>query len=123
MKHLNKLIVNNSEKIAQKFLSKNGYYILECNFRNRSGEIDIICSKGNTIIIVEVKSRYSSQYGTPKESVTFSKQKSTINVTKFYLSYKNIYNKNIRFDVIEVCMNYKDNSYVINHIKDAFRLK
>ncbi|NME81762.1 YraN family protein [Clostridium sp. SM-530-WT-3G] len=122
MKHFNKLVGNNSEKIAQKFLLKNGYNILDCNFRNRSGEIDIICSKNDTIIIIEVKSRYSYQYGPPKESVNYSKQKSIINVTKFYLLYKNIYNMNIRFDVIEVYMNYKDDSYIINHIKDAFRI-
>lgn len=122
MKHFNKLVGNNSEKIAQKFLLENGYHILDCNFRNRSGEIDIICSKNNLIIIIEVKSRYSYQYGTPKESINYSKQKSIINVTKFYLLSKNIHNLNIRFDVIEVYMNYKDNSYIINHIKDAFRL-
>lgn len=122
MKKLNKSIGNNSEKIAQIFLSENGYQILDCNFRNRSGEIDIICSKSNLIIIVEVKSRFSSKYGEAKESVNYLKQKSIINVTKFYLLYKHIYNVNIRFDVIEVYLNYKNNSYTINHIKDAFRL-
>ncbi|HCW53341.1 MAG TPA: YraN family protein [Clostridium sp.] len=122
MNHFNKLVGNNSEKIAQNFLLKNGYQILDCNFRNRSGEIDIICLKNNIIIVIEVKSRYSYQYGTPKESVNYSKQKSIINVTKFYLLYKNIHNANIRFDVIEVYMNYKDDSYIINHIKDAFRI-
>lgn len=122
MKHLNKSIGTNYEKIAQNFLLRNEYHILDCNFRSHSGEIDIICKKNNIIIIVEVKSRYSSQYGTPKESVNYSKQKSIINTTNFYLLYKNINNTNIRFDVIEIYMNYKDNSYTINHIKDAFRL-
>ena len=122
MKHLNKEIGNNAERIAQKFLLQKGYRLLDCNFRNHLGEIDIICKKDNKIIVVEVKSRYSSQYGTPKESVNHLKQKSIINVTRAYLLYKNIHNINVRFDVIEVYMNTKDNSYMINHIKDAFRI-
>ena len=122
MKHLNREIGNNAERIAQKFLLQKGYRLLDCNFRNHRGEIDIICKKDNKIIVVEVKSRYSSQYGTPKESVNHLKQKSIINVTKAYLLYKNIHNINVRFDVIEVYMNYRDNSYIINHIKDAFRI-
>jgi len=122
LKHLNKSIGDNSEKIAQKFLLKKGYHILDYNFRNRFGEIDIICSKNNLLIIVEVKSRYSTQYGTPKESVNYLKQQSIINVTRSYLLYRNIHNKNIRFDVIEIYLNHQNNSYTINHIKDAFRL-
>lgn len=122
MKHLNKEIGNNSEKLVQKFLLQQGYKLLDCNFRNHLGEIDIICRKDDEIIVIEVKSRYSSKYGTPKESVNYQKQKSIINVTKSYLLYKNIHNINVRFDVIEVYMNTKDNSYMINHIKDAFRI-
>lgn len=122
MKKLNKEIGNYSEKLALTFLAHHGYKILAHNFRNRLGEIDIICIKNEILIVIEVKSRYSSEYGTPKESVTYSKQKSIIKITKSYMLYKNMYNINVRFDVIEVYFNNNDNSFIINHIKDAFRV-
>lgn len=122
MKKLNKEIGSYAENLAQIFLIKQGYKILERNFRNSLGEIDIICIMDQTLVIIEVKSRYSSQYGTPREAVSYYKQKSIIKVTKSYILYKNISNINVRFDVIEVYLNSYDNSYKIYHIKDAFRI-
>ncbi|MDO5518365.1 MAG: YraN family protein [Clostridium sp.] len=122
MKNLNKQIGSYSEKLAQTFLKNHGYTILDCNFRNHLGEIDIICKKDSILVIIEVKSRYSDQYGTPRESVTYSKQKSIIKVAKSYILYKHMYNTNVRFDVIEVYLNNNDNFFIINHIKDAFRI-
>lgn len=122
MKILNKEIGNYCEDLAQKFLKKSNYRIIDCNFRNFLGEIDIVCAKDNLLIIVEVKGRYNYDYGLPKESISFSKQKSIIKVTNSYINYKKIFNINIRFDVIEIYLNQKNSSFKINHIKDAFRL-
>ena len=122
MKNLNKVIGDYAEKLASDFLCKNNYNIMECNFRNHLGEIDIICIKENILIVVEVKGRYNINYGFPQESVTYSKQKSIIKVTTSYINYKKLYNFNIRFDVIEVLFNNDNSLYKINHIEDAFRL-
>lgn len=121
MKKLNKAIGNYSEQLAADFLIKNNYNIIERNFRNYLGEIDIICLKDNCLIIVEVKGRYNINFGYPKEAVTLSKQNTIVKVAYSYIKYKNIHNINVRFDVIEIL--FDDNSlYKINHIKDAFRL-
>lgn len=122
MKQLNKDIGNYGEKIAQYFLRKNGYRIIDCNFRNHLGELDIICRKSNLLVIVEVKSRYNTNYGFPRESVNFQKQKSIIRVTYSYISLKKLYNLNIRFDIIEILFNNNNSNYEITHIQDAFRL-
>lgn len=122
MKKLNKDIGNYCELLARKYLLKNKYKILECNFRNFLGEIDIICLKNDILIILEVKGRYNCNYGIPKEAVSISKQNSIIKVTKSYMVYKNIQYMNIRFDVIEVYLNLYNQSFKINHIKDAFRV-
>ncbi|WP_297425061.1 YraN family protein [Clostridium sp.] len=122
MKKLNKDIGNYCENLAKYYLRINKYNILDCNFRNCLGEIDIVCTCNNLLIIVEVKGRYNYDYGLPKESVSLSKQKSIIKVTNSYISYKRLFNFNIRFDVIEIYLN-KDNSLIkIEHITDAFRL-
>ena len=121
MKKLNKEIGNYCEDLAKDYLLENNYHILDCNFRNFLGEIDIICSKDKLLIIIEVKGRYNYDYGSPKESINISKQKSIIKVTNSYIYYKHLININIRFDVIEVYLNPQDTLFKINHLKDAFR--
>lgn len=122
MKKLNKEIGKYCENLAKTYLNQNNYYILDSNFKNFLGEIDIVCIQNNLLIIVEVKGRYSYDYGLPRESVTFSKQKSIIGVTNAYISYKKLFNLNVRFDIIEVYLNSKNTDFTLNHIKDAFRL-
>ena len=122
MKKLNKEIGNYCENLAKEYLQKNKYNILDCNFRNFLGELDIICIQDKLLIIVEVKGRYNYNYGLPKESISISKQKNIIKVTSSYISYKNLIDINIRFDVIEVYLNPQDTLFKINHLKDAFRL-
>ena len=122
MKKLNKEIGNYCENLAKQYLQKNNYHILDCNFRNFLGEIDIICIQDKLLIIVEVKGRYNYDYGLPKESINLSKQKSIIKVINSYIYYKKLFNINIRFDVIEVYLNPQTTLFKINHIKDAFRL-
>lgn len=122
MKKLNKEIGNYCEELARVYLKKNNYRILDCNFKNFLGEIDIICIQNDLLISIEVKGRYNYDYGLPKESVNFSKQKSIIKVTTAYISYKKLFNLNVRFDIIEIYLNSKNTDFTLNHIKDAFRL-
>lgn len=121
MKGFNKDIGNYGENLSSEFLRRNGYSVLCRNFRNRCGEIDIICKKDDLIIFVEIKSRYSYTYGSPTEAITYSKQRQIIKLCKFYVYINNLINYNFRFDVIEVFLNKDNNLYSINHITDAFR--
>ena len=105
------------EKIAQGFLLNKGYKILETNFYTQRGEIDIIATKNNYIIFVEVKTRTSFKFGTPAMAVNSNKRKHIKNVAKIYLHLKKLYKCDIRFDVIEVFI--KDGKCEINHIEGA----
>lgn len=58
------------ENFAVTLLKKQGYKILTRNFKSKFGEIDIIALDGNTLVFVEVKTRWSKKYGAPEESVT-----------------------------------------------------
>ena len=121
MKSYNKDIGNYSEKIAERYLESKGYYILDKNFRNKFGEVDIICRKADLIIFVEIKSRYTNSYGSPLESVTCYKQNKILSTSKYYIYKYKLYNYYIRYDVIELLLNNNNNSFKINHYKDAFR--
>lgn len=107
------------EKIAKDYLIRNGYKIIEINYKNKIGEIDIIALEGDVLTFIEVKSRTSNTYGYPYEGVNFKKQKKIINTSMIYLSYKKLSNIQLRYDIIEV---YLTTKYKINHIKDAFCL-
>ncbi|WP_066893808.1 YraN family protein [Clostridium nigeriense] len=122
MKKYNKDIGDYGENLALDYLNRNDYDILYKNFRIRNGEIDIICKFKDIIVFIEVKSRYSYNFGFPSEAVTYLKQKQIINISKYFLLKNKLFNYNCRFDVIEVYFNKNNNLYNINHIKDAFRL-
>lgn len=70
---------------AEEYLLGNGYKILERNFRNRSGEIDLIAKKEEQIHFVEVKYRTTSAFGSPLEAVDFRKQNQIRKVAMYYL--------------------------------------
>lgn len=52
-----------------------GYRVLARNWRCREGEIDLICARGDTVVVCEVKARSSLAYGHPAEAVTPAKQR------------------------------------------------
>ena len=62
----NKILGNKGEQAAVQYLENHGYLIRERNYRARTGEIDIIASKGDTISFVEVKTRGSVEILAPK---------------------------------------------------------
>lgn len=58
------------EDLAASYLKKQGYRIVERNFQTRSGEIDIVAIVDETLVFVEVKTRWSASFGLPEEAVT-----------------------------------------------------
>lgn len=103
------------EETAVRFLSDRGVRILERNFRDRDGEIDIIGEEDGTLVFFEVKYRSSARWGDPAEAVTPEKQRTISRTARYYL-YKTGRGTEIpmRFDV--VCVTGKE----IRWIRDAF---
>jgi putative endonuclease len=119
---LNKSIGSHGEDIAETYLKEMGYTILERNFKCKIGEIDLIAKDDKYICFVEVKSRYGTLYGSPGESVTKLKQYKIYRTAQSYILKKRLYKFNFRFDVIEIILNKKDDTYSIKLIKDAFQI-
>lgn len=111
------------EDFAQKYLLEQGWKIVEAPYQCGFGEIDIIALDGNDLVFVEVKSRSSCAYGDPVLAVTRNKQKRIIKTARCYLaSAKLPAFTTCRFDVIGLIPEAKSNAYIVNHIRDAFRL-
>jgi putative endonuclease len=108
------------EEIAVRHLRKNGYKIIETNYRTRLGEIDIIAQDQDTIVFAEVKTRRSVQFGNPKQAVTIRKQKKISMVALYYLKATGQSAARARFDVVGVISN-RDKPQV-EIIKNAFEL-
>ena len=80
------------EQLAVQYLLKQGYKIIERNFRKRYGEIDIVAQDpstrsgevGETLVFVEVKTRYPNNFGSPEEAITPWKLKSLIKSAEYY---------------------------------------
>lgn len=108
------------ERTAEDYLVEMDYSILERNYRLKFGEIDIIASKDEVIVFVEVKTRKSNLFGEPSEYVDRKKQE---RVRKTAMVYADVENTDMRFDVIEVFYEEKKGKLFVvkvNHIENAF---
>ena len=106
------------EDIACKFLEKNGYQIMERNYRNRAGEIDIIARDKDDIVFVEIKTKISKDFAQPELSVNPSKQRKIVKTALTYLIGKGIKRTGCRFDVIGITGEKEQRK--IELIKNAF---
>ncbi|WP_163339723.1 YraN family protein [Desulfopila sp. IMCC35008] len=109
------------EDIAANHLCKNGYNVLKRNFRNRSGEIDIIARDGDVLTFIEVKTRRSEKHGSPAAAVTYRKQQQISKVALYYLALHNLFDHDARFDVVSILLR-KNQVPDIEIIKNAFEL-
>ena len=64
-----------AEELAAEFLRGAGCEILQCNYRRRAGELDIVARSHGVLVIAEVRTRASSLYGGAAASVTRAKQR------------------------------------------------
>lgn len=81
MKNNNKIRGNKGEAAAAKYLEQKGYEVLARNYRNKWGEVDIVCRmKMETTVFVEVKTKTGSEYGEPWEMINKHKLKQVQNM-------------------------------------------
>ena len=109
-----------SESVAVNCLKKQGYRIIELNYRTKLGEIDIIAKQGKTLVFIEVKARKSSRFGRPELAVTPKKQRKISMTALYYLKSTKQSNAKARFDVVAI--NSAKERPSIKIIKNAFEL-
>lgn len=110
------------EALALKYLKRHGYKILEQNYRSQFGEIDIIAKDKEILTFIEVKTRKSSEFGLPQESVDIHKQRQIAKVALIYLAKRNIEEIDCRFDIVAIT-SLLGQKPKIELIKNAFCLE
>lgn len=112
------------ETIAADYLVKNGFTIIEKNYRSgRFGEIDIIAVENEYICFIEVKTRTSCFFGTPIESVRYEKRKKIKALAWIYIKHRNLGERNMRFDIVEITGKRINEEFIpaqINLVRSAF---
>jgi len=108
------------EQIAESYLKKKGYRLVERNYRCRGGELDLIALDRRVIVFVEVKTRSDDRFGPPLESVDNRKQRRMIKAALFFLSQHRLHNRDARFDVVGI--SFEGQQPVVEHIQNAFEL-
>ena len=106
------------EILAERYLNNLGYKFIARNYTCKFGEIDLIYKDKDYYVFVEVKARLDDRFGLPREAINFKKQRKIKRVAEFYLISNNLYDKNCRFDCIEVLGNEKDSK--LEYYKNAF---
>lgn len=97
-------IGNTYEQMAAEYLQNAGVKIVEKNYRNRQGEIDLIGFDGECLVFFEVKYRKNASKGAPVEAVTFAKQKNICRVADYYRMIHKISEfAAVRYDVVAIC--------------------
>ncbi|MBP5442862.1 MAG: YraN family protein [Treponema sp.] len=106
------------EDRAVQYLESHGYEILARNFRTRGGEIDIIVSKDDVLVFVEVKALPHGNTEILAHELNLRKQQKIIETAKFYLEKYRQYNSRvIRFDVLAIDVPGLE---PVHHIVNAF---
>lgn len=121
MMDANKEFGRKGEELAAKELKRQGYSVLEKNYRTAVGELDIIAMDGETLVFVEVKSRRDDSFGPPELSVTHHKRRQIARAALLYIGRKRKHNAPCRFDVVGIYPG-GEGKYSVKVIKDAFEL-
>ena len=107
------------EKIALDFLVKRNFTILECNFRCREGEIDIVARQGDCLVFVEVRAKTSPNLGTPEESITPAKAQRLVSLAQTYLQSHENLPAQWRIDIIAIDMDRRGRASRVDLIENA----
>ncbi len=104
-----------AEERALEYLEREGFTVVERNFRGGGGEIDLVALEGEVVVFVEVRYRGKGVWETPEESISHRKQRRLWQAAEYYLAEVIGEAKPARFDVIAI------KGEEILHYRDAFR--
>ena len=94
------------EDLAHRFLRKQGYTIVARNYRLCSGdaEADLIARHGEDLVIVEVKTRATDEFGPPEQAVNPEKRRHLMRVAREYARKTNTPWERMRFDIVSIVL-------------------
>lgn len=108
------------EEKAQIFLKKKGYAILDVNFKNQWGELDIVAKEKKKIVFVEVKTIHQNQGFGPEDEVGWKKERQLRKMAQIYLGQKKIpLDAEQQIDIVAVEVNRQGEVAEIRHFENV----
>jgi len=105
------------EDIAAKYLEQKGYAVLDRNWRCGHKDLDLVVTKDNVVVFVEVKTRTGTEWGDPVDAVTDRKIRRIVNSADAYIRFNKI-DMDARFDIVSIVV--EDGEFKVEHIEQAF---
>lgn len=117
MKVDNRQVGRLAESLAIVALKQKGYSILESNFANRFGEIDIIAKDGDILVFVEVKAKKGLDFGRPEDMINWHKLKRIQNMAIIYMKGESV---PCRIDVIAILLSESNDLVNLTHYENVY---
>ena len=108
------------ERIAERWLRRRGWAILERRWRSGRRDLDLVAAQGDLVAFVEVKARRRNDFGGPVEAVGWRKQRELQRSAACWIDQCGLPGRAYRFDVIGVWM--APGTVRVRHVTDAFAL-
>ena len=106
-----------AENMAEQSLTQKGYQILERNFANRFGEIDIIAKDKDVLVFVEVKAKKGLEFGLPEEMINQGKLQRVKNMAMIYMKGQNLA---CRIDVVAILLSEDGDLVRLTHYENVY---
>lgn len=117
MKRLNRQTGKLAENLAADTLREKGYTIIERNFSNRFGEIDIIAKDKEILVFVEVKAKIGTEFGHPEEMINKKKLSKIRHMATIYLNGNSV---PCRLDIIAIVLNPDNSLLRLSHYENVY---
>lgn len=108
------------ERIAERWLRRHGWRVVQRRFRNGHRDIDLVVERDGTIVFVEVKARRGGAFGGPVEAVNWRKRRELTRSAHVWIDRHGRTHETYRFDVIGVLV--EGRRVRIRHVENAFAL-
>lgn len=107
------------EQLAVEYLTDHGFVVLDRNWRCREGEIDVVATDRDKLVVCEVKTRSGTAFGDPAEAVTQSKAIRIRRITQAWLRTHRVRWCELRFDIVAIVLR-PGGDVAIKHYEAAF---
>ncbi|HEV8498508.1 MAG TPA: YraN family protein [Gemmatimonadaceae bacterium] len=109
------------ERIAERWLKRQGWRVVQRRFRSGHRDIDLVVEREGTVAFVEVKARRGLAFGDPVEAVNWSKQKELVRSASVWIDRHGRPAESYRFDVVGVLV--EGDRVRVRHVPNAFSLQ
>lgn len=109
------------ERVAERWLKRQGWRIMQRRFRSGHRDIDLVVERGGVVAFVEVKARSGIRFGDPVEAVGWKKQRELARSARVWIDRHGRSQESYRFDVIGVWL--AGDRVRVRHIENAFVLR